>query len=99
MTKRKIDPAAALGDALNVLSRTDVERAWSASEAVNKALGGNIAQRAEAAAYLLAHILADIGSATKRHDDLADVAAAVEGLSVYVSGRMIAIVTEIGKAA
>ena len=64
---------------------------------LSKALDGNIAMRAEAAAYLLAHILAEIGTTTTRPDDLADVAGAVEGLSTYVVGRMIAIVSDLSK--
>ena len=92
-----LDPINELRTSLDVLSRSEIEQAWSAAEAVNKALDGNLAQRAEAAAYLLAHILADIGNTTTRPDDLADVAGAVEGLSMYVTGRMITIVSDIGK--
>jgi hypothetical protein len=87
------DPAAVLADALDVLSRSEIERAWTAAEAVHKALGGNIALRAEVAAYLLAQILAEIGNTSNR-TDLADVAAALEALSVYLNGRMVTIVTE-----
>ena len=64
---------------------------------MNKALGGNIAQRAELAAYVLATVLNDIGVRSER-DDLADVAPAVEALSTYLAGRMITIVSDLGNA-
>jgi hypothetical protein len=87
----QLDPATALNTALNVLSRAEIERAWSAVETVNQALGGNIALKAEAAACLLAQILAEIGTRSQRAD-LSDVTEAVQGLSTYVSGRMVQIV-------
>jgi hypothetical protein len=95
----RIDPAAALRDALDVLSRAEVERARAVAEAATQALGNSsIALRAEAASYLLAMILAEIGNATKR-DDLSDVLPTVEGLAMYVVGRMTTILTEVGNGA
>ena len=93
---KRADPAEALRDALQVLSRAEVEKAWAAAEAVTQALGnGSIALRAEAASYLLAMIVAEIGNTSKR-DDLTDVLPAVESLSLYVTGRMAVIVAEAG---
>jgi hypothetical protein len=94
-TTRGADPASELHAALDVLSRAELERAWKVAEKATRSLrNGNLALRAECAAYLLAQILAEISNTTKRPEDLSDVAAAVEGLSLYVSGRMITIVTE-----
>ena len=93
-----VDPIAELSRSLDVLSRAEIEQAWSAAETVNKALGGNMAMRAEAAACLLAHVLAEIGATTTRPDDLTDVAAAVEAVSTYVATRMIVIVSDAGNA-
>lgn len=93
------EPAEALRDALDVLSRAEVEKAWAAAEVTIKSLGStSIALRAEIAAYLLAMILAEIGNATTRPDDLSDVAAAVESLSLYVTGRMAVIVVDVSSS-
>jgi hypothetical protein len=90
------DPAAALEDALTVLSRAEIEAAWSVAETANKALGStSIALRAEVASYLLASILDDIGRTSTRAD-LSDVIGAVEPLALYVVGRMPVIVREFG---
>jgi hypothetical protein len=67
----KIGPVGALRDALDVLSRTEIETAWRAGDAAAQSLGsGNLALRAEVAAYLLASILAKIaqGIAKGSHD-------------------------------
>lgn len=93
-----IDPVAELKASLDVLSRSEIEAAWSAAEALSKALGGNIAQRCEVAAYILGHVLAEIGASSKRPHDLADVAGAVEAVSTYVAGRMAVITIDLGKA-
>jgi hypothetical protein len=71
-----IDPVAALRDALQVLSRAEIEKTWAAGEAANKALG-NPALRAELAAYVLATILADLGRTSERPDDLAEAGTSV----------------------
>jgi hypothetical protein len=94
----KVDPTGALRGALQVLSRTEVEAAWRAGDAATKALGPNLALRAELAAYVMARILDDIGSTTTRPDDLSDVTGAVEALAMYVCGRMTTIVSEAGNA-
>jgi hypothetical protein len=93
-----LDPIDELRASLQVLSRSEIERAWSTAEAVNRVLGSNIAQRAELTAYVLASILNDIGSGSERQHDLADALPAVDALAHYVIGRMAVIVTEIGKA-
>jgi hypothetical protein len=96
---KKLDPVAALRDALRVLSRAELEQAWAAAEVANKALGNaNAALRAEAAAYLLASVLAELGNNTQLPDDLADILPAVESLALYVTGRMAVIVAETGTA-
>ena len=93
-----IDPIAELRTSLDVLSRAEIEQAWSAASIASEALGtGNLAARAEAAAFLLASILNDIGVRSER-DDLADVAPAVAALSTYLAGRMITIVSDLGDA-
>jgi hypothetical protein len=93
-----IDPVNELRASLDVLSRAEIEQAWSAADAVNKALGGNVAQRAEVAARLLAVILHELGGTTKRQDHLSDILPAVDALSTYVIGRMVTIVSDLGKA-
>jgi hypothetical protein len=97
--KRKpVDPVAELRAALDLLSRAEVERAWAVADAATKSLGsGNLALKAEVAAALLALILAEMGSTSKR-SDLADVLPAVDGLATYVFTRLPIIVTELGKA-
>jgi hypothetical protein len=97
-TVMRLDPAASLRSGLSALSRSDIERAWSVADVARKSLGGNIVQRAEVAAYLLAQILAEIGNVTDRPDDLADAAAAVDSLSCYLNGRMAQIVIEMANA-
>jgi hypothetical protein len=99
MGPKKLEPAAVLRDALQVLSRSDVERAWTAASAAHASLGSsNPALRAEMAAFLMASILSELGSATTRHDDLSDVLPAVESLALYVAGRMAVIVADSGNS-
>jgi hypothetical protein len=93
----KIDPVSALRDALDVLSRAEIETAWRVGGEATKVLGANVAIRAELAAYVMARILDDIGRTSKR-DDLADVAAAVESFAVYLAGRVTVLVTELGSS-
>ena len=93
-----LDPIDELRTSLDVLSRSEIEKAWAAAAGASKALGtGNIAARTEMAAFLLATVLNEIGATTKR-PDLADVLPAVEALSTYLVGRMVTIVSDIGNA-
>jgi hypothetical protein len=93
---KKIDPVQALREALQVLSPSEIEKAWAAGEAANKALG-NPVLRAELVGYLLARILDDLGKTTKRDDDLGDVLPSVEALAMYCIARSAVIVSELGR--
>lgn len=93
---RPIDTIAELRRALDVLSRAETERAWQVADAAVASLGTNVALRAEAAAYLLATILGELSTTTKRAD-LSDVLPGVEALAMYVVGRMATITIERSK--
>jgi hypothetical protein len=97
MIRQPIDPIAELRAALDVLSPAEIDRARHAARTACNWLAGSRAMQAEMAATVLALILNDMGTMAERAD-LADVLPAIEGLAMYVVGRMPVIVRELGNA-
>jgi hypothetical protein len=95
MIPQPIDPIAELRAALDILSPAEIDKARHAAQTACNWLAGSRAMQAEMAATMLALILAEMGSTAKR-SDLADMLPAIEGLAMYVIGRMPVIVRELG---
>ena len=91
---RGADINAQLRAAYDMLSRSEVERAWTAADAATKELGtGSLALRAEVAARLLATIITDVSAQIETADDLAAALPTVQGLATYTIGRVATIAT------
>lgn len=90
----KSDFGSELRAALDVLSRSEIERAWAAADAATKALdSSSYVLRAEVAARILASILTEVSAKTTSAGDLAAALPAIEGLGMYAIMRTAAIAT------